>query len=101
MSITEIELQEIQDNIRSNERMLNHLETTITSFNCELDRQIQMDQIVCLEMTLQKLQEDLKQKMQLKEYQLMCQHEFIVDLIDIDPDKSSEIVYCKHCHLCK
>jgi hypothetical protein len=26
-------------------------------------------------------------------------HEFIIDWIDIDPDKSQQIVYCKFCYL--
>uniref|UniRef100_A0A6C0ID17 Uncharacterized protein n=1 Tax=viral metagenome TaxID=1070528 RepID=A0A6C0ID17_9ZZZZ len=31
----------------------------------------------------------------------MCDsdHEFIIDWIDIDPDKSQQIVYCKFCYL--
>jgi len=28
-----------------------------------------------------------------------CNHEFIIDWIDIDPDKSQQIVYCKYCYL--
>ena len=28
-----------------------------------------------------------------------CDHEFIIDWIDIDPDKSQQIVYCKFCYL--
>lgn len=31
----------------------------------------------------------------------ICNHEWIIDLIDIDPDKSKTIEYCKNCGLTK
>jgi hypothetical protein len=31
----------------------------------------------------------------------MCKHEWIQDLIDIDPDRSKTIEYCKICQACK
>ena len=31
----------------------------------------------------------------------ICEHEWIIDLIDIDPDRSKIITYCKHCELSK
>ena len=30
-----------------------------------------------------------------------CVHEWITDLIDIDPDRSRQITYCKHCEVTK
>ena len=33
----------------------------------------------------------------LKQIFLLCEHEFIEDTIDIDPDKSKSISYCKYC----
>jgi len=30
-----------------------------------------------------------------------CEHEWVDDLIDIDPDKSQHIVYCQKCELMK
>ena len=32
-----------------------------------------------------------------KKIQELCNHEFETDLVDIDPDKSSTIQYCKIC----
>ena len=32
--------------------------------------------------------------------QSTCNHEMIEDLIDITPDKSLMIKYCKHCEMC-
>jgi len=33
----------------------------------------------------------------LKQIYLLCEHEFIEDTIDIDPDRSKTIRYCKYC----
>ena len=33
----------------------------------------------------------------LKQIYLLCEHEFIDDTIDIDPDRSKTIRYCKYC----
>jgi hypothetical protein len=30
-----------------------------------------------------------------------CEHEFIFDLIDIDPDRSKQVCYCSKCHKTK
>lgn len=27
-----------------------------------------------------------------------CDHEFVVDYIDIDPDRSQQIIYCEKCY---
>lgn len=35
--------------------------------------------------------------LQLQEYQKLCNHVFIDDLIDITPDTSKTIQYCAHC----
>ena len=32
--------------------------------------------------------------------QSTCNHEMIEDLIDVTPDKSLMIKYCKHCEMC-
>jgi len=35
----------------------------------------------------------------LKQIYLLCEHEFIDDTIDIDPDRSKTIRYCKYCDM--
>ena len=62
---------------------------------------IQEDLVFSLERQLVTLQTKQTECEQLKEYQSLCEHEFVTDLIDIDPDRSTSIIYCKHCHLCK
>jgi len=34
-----------------------------------------------------------------KQIYLLCEHEFIDDTIDIDPDRSKTIRYCKYCDM--
>lgn len=36
-----------------------------------------------------------------QQIQLTCKHEWETDLIDIDPDRSQTIVYCKICEILK
>ena len=43
------------------------------------------------------LTETVDARTQLQEYQKLCEHVFIEDLIDITPDKSKTIKYCAHC----
>ena len=45
------------------------------------------------------IHENLLDKIEMcdKNIQNLCQHEFIVDLIDIDPDRSMSIKYCQLC----
>lgn len=35
------------------------------------------------------------------EKQNKCKHKFIVDYVDITPERSQRIVYCKKCFKCK
>jgi len=37
----------------------------------------------------------------LREYQTLCDHIFVEDLVDIDPDRSISIEYCVHCLVTK
>lgn len=45
------------------------------------------------------IHENLLNKIEMceKDIQGLCRHEFIVDLIDIDPDRSMSIKYCQIC----
>lgn len=42
-----------------------------------------------------------KHKLSSSNIQDTCVHEWIKDLIDIDPDRSQQITYCKHCEVTK
>lgn len=33
----------------------------------------------------------------LMEYKNGCKHDYVLDLVDIDPDRSAVVKYCKHC----
>ena len=38
---------------------------------------------------------------QLRDFQNSCDHEFLDDLVDVNPDKSVAVKYCKHCCYCQ
>jgi hypothetical protein len=40
-------------------------------------------------------------KLKKEEKKTECKHCFIVDYIDINPERSEQIIYCKKCLLCK
>jgi hypothetical protein len=60
--------------------------------------------LLILESRMHSIESDLEREtcryyslLQLQQYQGVCEHEFIDDLIDITPDKSTTIKYCAHC----
>jgi hypothetical protein len=56
-----------------------------------------MEEIQKSTQKIQKLSEEISD-----EIENMCKcHEYISDTIDIDVEKTAEIVYCKHCHVSK
>jgi len=64
----------------------------------ELDVSILEDEIAKITFQYNNLlTETVDARMQLQEYQKLCDHVFIEDLIDITPDKSKTIEYCAHC----
>jgi len=94
MRLLETDIADIQDRLVHEKRLM------ACALN-DTDEQIQDYIIITLEQSLVTLREQLEQLSALKEYQSSCEHEFISDLIDIDPDRSKQVVYCKHCHFCK
>ncbi len=55
------------------------------------------DKLMLLENARADLECKINKLLELQQYQTLCDHEFVTDLIDITPDKSETIVYCKHC----
>ena len=57
------------------------------------------DEIVELETKLECKRTEHNNLLELKQYQSLCNHIFIDDLIDLTPDTSKTITYCVHCLL--
>jgi ABC-type phosphate transport system auxiliary subunit len=57
------------------------------------------DEIYQLESQLESKNEQYNNLLQLREYQSLCNHDFVDDLIDLTPDTSKMITYCVHCLL--
>jgi predicted nucleic acid-binding Zn-ribbon protein len=55
------------------------------------------DEIHQLESQLEFKTEQYNNLRQLREYQSLCNHDFVDDLIDLTPDTSKLITYCVHC----
>ena len=66
------------------------------SFEIETD-EILTDEIIGLEVNIESEKIRYNNLLQLRDYQMSCDHFFIEDLIDITPEKSQVIKYCKCC----
>jgi hypothetical protein len=55
------------------------------------------DQLRLFESNRDDLEDRIHKLLELEQYQTLCVHEFITDLIDLNPDRSDTIVYCKNC----
>ena len=87
----------IESEIQKTKQMLEELENQKLATTNELDSNILLEEIVKLESNLQDLEENRNNLLQWNEYVKQCEHEFVLDLIDIDPDRSKVVKYCKHC----
>lgn len=93
LSELQIDLERVDTQINEHRLRLANLGQATDS----MDEFVIYENICALETERDKLELRVNKLMELREYQLMCEHEFIQDLIDIDPDKSELIVFCKHC----
>ena len=57
------------------------------------------DELTELETKLECKRSEHNNLLELKQYQSICNHIFIEDLIDLTPDTSKTITYCVHCLL--
>jgi len=55
------------------------------------------DQLRLFETDRDDLEDRINKLLELEQYQTLCTHEFVTDLIDHTPDRSATIVYCKNC----
>ena len=67
-----------------------------------------LEQLITLKLDLQssgvkKLSNEHKNELEKVNHQIhkLCDHEWVHDLIDIDPDRSKSICYCKCCYMTK
>jgi len=94
------DLEELELKMKQVETELNeHVQelAQINNPNDSIEEFIIYEQICVLEAERNELEVRRDTLSQLLEYQTMCEHDFITDLVDIDPDRSVMIVYCRHC----
>ena len=90
------EIMDLQNNIKETELKLEIINREKTSIP-ENDLDVLIEEIVRLETSIESEKKRCNELSQLKEYQSSCEHSFIEDLIDIDPDRSKIIKYCSVC----
>jgi hypothetical protein len=91
---------------RSYERILYELSSIIYEYDglenliCDRDEPFEKDFICSDREKFRQIKESIenRKKQCEKEMQLLCDHEFVNDLIDIDPDNSRMIRYCSKCN---
>jgi hypothetical protein len=95
------EISELKENIRLLNLTIGQLIHRIHEVNVENsddnDIGILEDELIQTELRLEHAMKKQYELEQLKEYQMNCQHSFVDDLIDVNPDKSKYIKYCVHC----
>ena len=95
------ELDEIILQIQTLNTEIRNIETEKLEANelicSEMDILILDCQIQDLETRLEEEKKRYNDLMELIDFQSSCNHEFVEDLIDIDPDRSKTIKYCVHC----
>jgi hypothetical protein len=95
------ELDEIILQIQTLNTEIRNIETEKLEANemvcSEMDILILDCQIQDLETRLEEEKKRYNDLRELLDFQSNCNHEFVDDLIDIDPDRSKTIKYCMHC----
>ena len=60
------------------------------------------DEKMCvLEIKRETLEARRQELIELRSYQDSCEHLFVKDLVDLNPEQSLTIEYCEHCLFCK
>jgi hypothetical protein len=91
------EMSKVEDEIRSLRRVVEDMENLKTCAQTEADLDVWNAEIIATETRISGLEERRTTLLQWLEYIRQCSHEFIVDLVDVNPDQSKTVTYCKHC----
>ena len=92
----ETEIMDLQTKIQVLESELHSLNNEKSNVS-EDQSEILTDEIIGLEVNIESEKIRHNNLLQLRDYQMSCDHSFIEDLIDITPEKSQVIKYCKSC----
>ena len=87
----------MEDEIRSLRRVIEDMENLKTCAQTDADIDVWNEEIIVAETRISGLEERRTTLLQWLEYIRQCSHEFIVDLVDVNPDQSKTVTYCKHC----
>ena len=89
------EIEEVSNLIQQLNQTISLLKESKNVY-CE-DANILEEELIQTETQLELETKRYNDLLQLRDYQMNCEHEFVGDLIDITPDRSKMIRYCVHC----
>ena len=78
-------------------RLLRIRQNEISGRNESESLNILEDELIQTEIELYNSEKKYKELSQLRDWQDSCEHVFVEDLVDIDPDRSKIVKYCEHC----
>jgi len=96
MNIIDSEINELRNEIQELSEKLNMMNANKRMFKGTELANLEID-IALLESDIESETKRCDNLLELRNYQNICDHEFVEDLVDITPDKSVVIKYCCRC----
>ena len=95
------ELMRVEEQMKECDQQISTLKTHTDSMEGSIEEFINDEQMCVLETKRELLEARRQELIELRSYQDSCEHLFVKDLIDLNPDKSITIEYCERCLFCK
>lgn len=92
------EIESVENELNSIEALIHQIQDTLET---EQDAEINQSRLIGLEQKIEQLTNRKIELLKLRFHQDYCEHKFVDDLIDIDPDRSVFVKYCKYCLYCE
>ena len=98
---TTSELTCVEKEIEECDKQISVLKTNTDAIEGSIDEFINDEETCVLEIRRESLEARRKELIELRSYQDSCEHLFVKDLVDLNPDQSLTIEYCERCMFCK
>lgn len=95
------EISDLYKKIQTLVEKLNKMETEKKHYvGSDVDLNILESNINSLEIDIESERKRYNNLVELQNYQKLCDHEFVEDLIDLTPENSVMVKYCSRCLFC-
>jgi hypothetical protein len=98
---TNRELMQVEEQLKECNQQIIELKRRSKFWKEIVEEFINEEEMCALETRRESLEVRQQELIELRSYQDSCEHLFVTDLIDVDPDRTLAIEYCKHCLFCK